>query len=206
MTEIRVWGIGSTRSLRVHWTLQELGLDYDTRPIRTRTPEQKGPEFLAVNPQHKIPTVEIDGNPMTESGAIALELADRFRGAVDLWPAASRGRVLEWCFHVAMELDATSLYVIRRHGHLPEEYGAAPQVVDAARTYWLKQVGKEVTALSDGRPHLLGERFSVADIMLVSCVGWASMYGVAVPEPLLSYEARAKRRPAYARAAEANRS
>ncbi len=204
MTAIHVWGIGSTRALRVHWTLQELGLTYGTTLIRTRTPEQTSAAYRAVNLLHKIPMLEIDGVRYGESGAIALELAARFRDRADLWPKAERARVLEWCFYVAMELDATSLYVIRRHGDLPEIYGEAPIAVSGARDYWLKQAAKAEAALGDGRPWLLGETFSVADIMLGSCLGWAARRGVAVPQVLREYEARLHTRPGYRRAAEAN--
>ena len=204
MTDIHVWGIVSTRAMRVHWTLQELGLTYGTTPIRTRTPEQTAPAYRAVNPLHKIPTLEIDGVRYSESGAIALELATRFRDRVDLWPEAERARVLEWCFYVAMELDATSLYIIRRHGDLAETYGEAPAAVAGAREYWLKQAAKAEAALADGRPWLLGETFSVADIMLGSCLGWAGRRGVAVPQILQEYDARLQTRPARQRADEAN--
>ena len=204
MTDIHVWGIVSTRALRVHWTLQELGLTYGTTPIRTRTPEQASEEYGAVNVLNKIPTLEIDGVRYAESGAIALELAARFRDRVDLWPEADRARVLEWCFYVAMELDATSLYIIRRHGDLASIYGEAPGVVSGAREYWLKQARKAEAALGDDRPWLLGETFSVADIMLGSCLGWASKRGVAVPQILQDYDTRLRARPSRQRAEEAN--
>jgi len=204
MTAIHVWGIGTTRTLRAHWTLQELGLTYGTTPIRSRTPEQTSAAYRAVNPLQKIPVLEIDGLRYGESGAIALELAARFRARADLWPEAARARVLEWCFYVAMELDATSLYVIRRHGDLPEIYGAAPAAVSGARDYWLKQAAKAEMALGDGRPWLLGETFSVADILLGSCLGWAARRGAALPQALRDYETRLHARPGYRRAAEAN--
>ena len=205
MTAIHVWGIVSARALRVHWTLQELGLAYGTTPIRTRTPEQTAPAYRAVNMLHKIPTVEIDGVRYTESGAIALELAARFRHRADLWPEAERARVLEWCFYVAMELDATSLYIVRRHGDLSAIYGKAPVAVSGAGEYWLKQAAKAEAALADGRPWLLGEAFSVADIMLGSCLGWAGRAGVAVPQILQGYDARLQARPGRQRAEDANR-
>ncbi len=204
MTRLHLWGIGSARALRVHWTLQELGLAYGVTPIRTRTPEQTAPAFRAVNPLHKIPVLEIDGERFTESGAISLELAARFRKPVDLWPDAARARVLEWCFHVAMELDATSLYVIRRHRDLAAIYGAAPAVVAGARDYWLKQAAKTETALAEGGPWLLGETFTVADIMLGTCLRWARRCEVALPPAIAAYEQRLLARPARQRAEEAN--
>jgi len=45
----RVWGIGTARTLRVHWMLAELGLPYETRPILTRSEEMSAPEFRALS-------------------------------------------------------------------------------------------------------------------------------------------------------------
>jgi len=50
-----LWGIGSARAFRVHWALHELGLHYETKPVRTRTPAMDTPEFQAISPRKKIP-------------------------------------------------------------------------------------------------------------------------------------------------------
>ena len=54
MTEpnkLTVWGVGTTRTLRAHWMLHELGLDYDTRRIESRTGETQSAEYVALNPK-----------------------------------------------------------------------------------------------------------------------------------------------------------
>ena len=104
-------------------------------------------------------------------------------------------RCLEWCFFVISELDATSLYVMRRHKDLAHIYGEAPVANEAASVYFGKQMRSVERALADGRPYLLGDRFGAADILLSTCVTWAVRYGV--PDVALALNARATARPAF---------
>jgi glutathione S-transferase len=198
----RVWGIGSPRTFRVHWVLAELGLDYETKPILTRSPEMKSREFRARSEREKIPLYEDDDLVIGESAAIALHLADRHRDRVKLVPeAASLERVRhdELCFFIMTEMDAL-LYVLRRHEGLPEIYGASEVACDAARDYFLRSLGEMERRLCDARSHLLGSEFSVADILLKSCLDWASFVGIEIPEFFDDYSQRLAQRPAYATA------
>jgi len=65
-----LWGVGTSRTLRAHWALRELGLDYQSRPIQSRTGETKTLEYTELNPRQKIPLLQ-DGNfKIAESPAI----------------------------------------------------------------------------------------------------------------------------------------
>src|SRR5689334_13837445 len=124
--------------MRVHWALHELSLPYETRAIGSRTGETTTPEFTALNPRQKIPVLQDGGFDISESAAIIVYLAERYGDRdVCLIPErrCERSRWLEWSFFIAMELDAGSLYIIRRHGGLKDVYGLAPAAIDAARTY-----------------------------------------------------------------------
>ena len=65
----RVWGIGTSRTLRVHWMLAELGLDYEIRPVMPRHPSMDDSEFRERSQRGKVPIYEEDGIVMGESGA-----------------------------------------------------------------------------------------------------------------------------------------
>lgn len=200
MNQRIVWGIGSARALRVHWALHELGLDYETKPVRTRTPAMDTPEFQRISPRKKIPVFKDGELTLFESAAIIHYLGRTYgRDGRQLIPndPADRAHCDEWCYFVAMELDATSLYVIRRHGDLPEIYGEAPVAVECAAEYFARQIKVPEQKLSDGRKFILGSFFSVADIMLISCVTWAIRYGRPVPDSLISYRESIIARPAY---------
>jgi glutathione S-transferase len=94
-----VWGIGTSRTIRAHWALIELGLTYRTEPVRTRTPDTEAPEFVALNPRRKIPVLQDGPITLAESAAIVTHLAESYRdtGTV-LIPddRASRARYFEW--------------------------------------------------------------------------------------------------------------
>ena len=208
MTRVRrVWGIGSPRTLRAHWMLHELDLDYETRAILPRSDEMDDPELVRLTQRRKIPFFEDGELRIGESGAIVLYLADRYRERAVLAPepgSVERARFEELVFFILMELDATALYVLRRHEGLPDVYGEAPAACDAARDYFARMVGEIERRLADGRPHLLGDAFSAADVLLVSCLAWARFVGIALTPPLAAYQSLVAARPAFARAMSVN--
>ena len=75
---IVVYGIGTTRTLRVHWVLNELSLPYDSVDVRPRSEYAFSDEYKKINPSSKVPAITIDDTPLTESAAICLYLADRY--------------------------------------------------------------------------------------------------------------------------------
>ena len=195
-----LWGAGTSRTIRAHWALAELGLDYDCRPILPRTGETQTAEFTAINPRQKIPALQDGDLTITESAAIICYLSDRYgTPANTLLPRdpIERARCLEWCFFITTEIDATALYVMRRHRDLAHIYGAAPTANEAALGYFNRQMGQVERTLGDGRTYLMGERFSAADILLSSCVTWAVRYELAVAPHVWSYNAHVTTRPAY---------
>jgi len=195
----RVWGIGTPRTLRPHWMLGELKLEYETKFVITRSADMQTPEFRALSGRGKIPIFQDGGLTIGESAAIVLYLADRYRSRADLAPPSGtdeRARLEELCFFIMTEMDAP-LYVIRRHAGLPEVYGASDVAVRAAETYFLRSSEEMVARISDGRAHLLGAEFSVADLLLKTCLDWAAFVQIPIPEALGPYSASISARPAY---------
>ena len=196
---IEVWGISSSRAMRVHWLLREMGIDYTTRPIGSRTGETQTPEYLALNPRGKIPTLRHGELVLTESAAILFYLLERFPAPAGFFrpaDAAERARQAEWCWFVMTELDAHSLYLIRRHEGLEHIYGAAPEAVASARAYFLRQLGAMAPRIAAAEPYLMGA-FGPADIVLATCLDWAALYGIDLPPEAQAYRARIAERPAY---------
>ena len=114
-----LWGVGTTRTVRAHWALHELGLRYDMRPILPRSGETKTPEYTLLNPRQKIPLLQDKDLTIGESAAIVAYLAQKYPGSRDsLVPRDTDlyAKWLEWCFFIVAEIDSTSLYVMRRHG------------------------------------------------------------------------------------------
>lgn len=203
-----LWGAVSSRVLRVHWALIELGLPYRSVPIQSRSGETETPEYRALNPRRKIPTFQDGDLVLTESAAIVTYLAEIY-GTPErsLIPAEqpARAKYFEWLSFVAMELDATALYVLRRHEGLPQIYGEAPVACEAARAYFDRMIRAAADDLADGRRHLLGEPFTGADICMTTVLDWAERYDCPLPDAWLAYRQRVRERPSYAAALAANR-
>jgi glutathione S-transferase len=124
--------------------------------------------------------------------------------SVEHWNAAERAQTNRWIFFALTELDATALYVIRRHEGLPQIYGEAPNAVSAAYEYAGRQLSVLDSVLDDGRAHVLGERFSEADIHIGTCLDWARIIDIELPGHVGSYHERLHQRPAYQAAVAAN--
>ena len=206
MAEKRVlWGVGSARALRVHWALIELGLEYRTERIQSRSGETETPAYRRLNPRGKIPVLEDGALVLSESAAIVTYLAETY-GNGRLIPAggAKRAKYFEWISFISTEIDATTLYVLRRHEALAHIYGEAPTANAAARGYFERMITAAAREIEDGRTYLLGAEFSGADIVMTTCLDWALSYDAPLPERWLAYRKRTVARPAHARAVAAN--
>jgi len=202
-----LWGAGTPRCLRAHWVLSELDLPYESRPIGPRTGETQTAEYLRLNPSGKIPLLQDGDLVLSESAAIVTWLTETYGGKSGLLPAPrtkARALYYKWAFFSMMELDATTVYVLRKHEDLKAIYGEAPNAAKAAREGFERQQKAVEIALAAGGPFLLGERFSCADILMTTCLVPAERRGIALPQPLRDYVARCTAREAYGPALEAN--
>lgn len=73
-----LWGVGTSRTIRPHWALHELGLSFELRTILPRTGETQTHEFTALNARQKIPLLQDNGLVLTESAAIISYLSDTY--------------------------------------------------------------------------------------------------------------------------------
>lgn len=200
--KIVVWGSGTPRTFRVLWALHELGAAYDLQRIKTRTADMDSDEFMAVSPGKKIPALQHGSTTLVESGAIVFHLYNHF--SLEEHTDRQVSEILKWSFFALMELDATALYVMRRHRDLPNIYGDAPAAVSASGEYFDRQSMVVADALSDGREFLVGHSLTAADIFMVSCCGWAIAYGLTLPAALANYYAKLSQRDGYIEASEVN--
>jgi glutathione S-transferase len=206
-TDLTVWGVGTSRTLRAHWMLLELGLEYECHPIQSRTGETLTDEFKRLNPRHKIPVLCHGSFVLTESAAIIQYLGETFANPAEIYrpgDAVSRARLNEWCYFILSELDAGSLYVIRRHDGLKHIYGEAPTAVESAKNYFIHNIEAMASHIGNENPYLLGDRLSVADILLMTCLDWAVSCGISLPEIVARYRQRVALRPAYQAALKKN--
>lgn len=197
---LTVWGNGTSRTVRVVWMLLELGLDYTHHKIGSRTGETQVTDYLSLNPKGKIPTLQHGSRVITESPAIINYLTRQFPVPENVFvpsDAFEQARLEEWTSFIVCELDANSLYLIRRHEGLPQIYGEAPVAVASAREYFLKQLNAVSTQIEQAGEYLMGAKLSSADILLMSCLDWGLMVNIELPPVLSRYRERALTRPAY---------
>jgi len=203
-----LWGVGTPRTFRVHWALLELGLPYETRALQTRTAPTKSAEYRKLNTTGKIPTL-VDGDiRVSESSGIISYLATRYdctEGRLMPTDIQSIAEYHEWMSFISTELDATSLYVLRRHEGLPDIYGRADTACVAARDYFSRMILAASEKIKDGRSCLVGTTFTGADIMMVSTLDWADHVGCDYPSIFKAYRAQITGRASYSLALQANK-
>ncbi|HEY9217299.1 MAG TPA: glutathione S-transferase family protein [Phenylobacterium sp.] len=185
-----------SRASMVHVMLEEVGADYETRVLDLQKREHKTPEFLAINPMGKLPTIVDRGVAVTETPAIIAHLADLYPQA-GLAPALGdpqRGAYYRWLVFGASCFEPAMLDVMLKREPVDKGtagYGSFEDVLATLKS-----------ALTPG-PYLLGERFSAADVYIGSELNWAMMFGAPgiKGEPVFDdYVARVTQRPAFQRA------
>jgi glutathione S-transferase len=184
---------GATRIL-----LEELGAPYDLHVLNLKKNEQRAPAYLAVNPMGKVPAIVHDDALVTEQPAIFIHLADLFPEA-GLAPALGdplRGPYLRWlAFYGSSFEPAINDVAMKRE--------PAPPVMCPYGDFdtMLATLTRQLRA----GPYLLGERFSAADVLWGTALGWTTMFKL-VPElpEVMAYIDRVSSRPAARRAAAAD--
>ncbi len=188
-----IGGIKS-RTLRVLWMLEELGLDYDHVAAGPRSPG-----VVAVNPAGKVPVLVVDGTPITDSTAILGYLADKHGALTFAAGTLDRARQDSMTQFLLDEFDA-ALWMAARHSFiLPEELREA-SIKNSLKWEFERSQKTLVARMAEG-PFLMGPVMTVPDIILTHCGNWAETARFPITEPkLAAYLARMRDRPALKRA------
>lgn len=194
---LKLYGTPGTRSSRVSWALEELGLDYAFHPVMLREGEAGGADFRQLNPVGKVPVL-VDGElVLSESLAILTYLADRYGNGrmipVPGTPARARHDMLA-TFAVA-ELEQP-LWLNARHSFLYPEESRVPEVLPSTRMEWKRAHDALEGHLSNLTEFALGPDFTMADIVLAQVLAWANTAKYPVSEVLDAYRQRCFDRPA----------
>src|ERR1051325_4002142 len=156
MMKMKLYEFGPTRAIRVRWTLQELGVDFESIRVDLLAGEHRRPELLKINPAGKL-AVLIDGDfVLTESVAIVLYLGEKYPEK-GLLPSGieTRAQVNRWLLFAATELEQP-LWRISRHTTLYPEEDRRPKDVNLAGRDF-----KEMAAVLE--KHMQGRRFVAGD-------------------------------------------
>ena len=189
-----------TRSLRVVWLLEELGVPYELRRVEFQPPRQGF--FSQATPLGKLPVLEDDGVVFCESGAMLEYVLER-HGAGRLAPAPGsreRGPFLQW-IHYAEGTLYPPLGTLVFHTFYRQDAADLPSVIDDARD----RAGSALDFLADqlgDQEYLLASGFSAADVMMAFTLIVAQITGLLPGRwpTLAAYLDRLQSRPAYQRA------
>jgi glutathione S-transferase len=194
---MRLYGYPNTRSVRAAWALEEAGAVYDYVHIDLRKGEAQRSPFLDINPGGKLPALVDDNLILTESAAICIHIADKVPAAklAPSYGSEERARFTQWCFFALSELEQP-LWTIAKHTFaLPEQHRVAA-IMDTARWEFTRAAKVLATGLGE-REYIVGEAFTVADILIAHTLGWARSRNIELPGVALNaYADRLLSRPA----------
>ena len=191
---IKLYWCPQTRASRAVWMLEEVGVEYERELVDIRAEgAEPNPDFLAASPMGKVPAIEDGPVRMSESAAIALYLGDRYSSG-DLAPqtdSPDRGRFLYWMFYSPAVIEPAMGEKVR---------GLEPNRLSHGWGDWDTMISTLEKGLDPG-PWLMGERFSMADVMVGSSVIFLKMFNMLPESPVLeAYAERCLERPGQQKA------
>lgn len=165
---LTIYGAAKSRAVRVLWMAGELGLEFDHKDFLPRSPGTRTPEFLALNPNGRVPVIDDDGFILSESMAINLYLAKKHRSP--LYPTDPRHEALaiQWSLWETDRLDRQIVNYVRHTKELPEAE-RKPQVAEAAWKEVVPALDVLETALTKSK-WLAGPSFSVGDLNVAAAL------------------------------------
>ena len=195
MADLTLYHAAPSRSSVVRWMLEELGQPYDLVLLSLAKEDQRKPEYLAINPMGKVPSLKHGDAVVTEVAAICTYLADEFPHARLNIPVGDprRGPYLKWLFFSPTCIEAAVLDKAAPRKETPRRgmvgYGDFDTVMDV--------VGKGVAR----GPYLMGDQFTAADVVVGSMLRWGMMFNLLPERPeFRAYVDRLEQRAALQRA------
>lgn len=197
---IKLYHSQYTRSLRVRWLMEELGIEYELKRLSFADGEHKTPEYLAVHPLGRLPAMTDGDVNMFESGAILQYLLEKYGdGRLHPLPATSASATyLQW-FHFGESTLQPYLSIIARHSViLPEGERIAAAAEDAKAS--ALECFKMLDAHFETSDHVAGAQFSAADIMVTYPLVLSHLFGILPSDDyphLEKYYERISARPPF---------
>jgi glutathione S-transferase len=197
---LKLYHAPRTRSVRIYWLLEELGLPYELQVIEFTPPA--GKPFAQQTPSGKVPTLQDGDLEMFESGAILEYILERY-GKGRLAPAPGtpqRGPFLQWV-HFAEATAFPPFGNLAWHTIFRKDADSMPNAMADYRNWAVAALEVLERALA-GKSYVLGAEFSGADVMMgytVQVAKWFGMLGDEYPN-LNAYLTRLQARPAFQKA------
>jgi len=195
----KIYGISGSRALRSLWAIEETGIEYEH--VKTSfAADSKQPDYLAINPNGRIPAL-VDGDlTLFESMAINLHLTKNH--APSLYPpdAADQARAIQWSVWAISEIEPLQMQIVIQKLFTPEDK-RNPAVIESATKALVRPLKVLDQALT-GSDYLLGDAFTVADLNVAGVMLIFNMIGFDASEfkQVSRWQTACYERPALARA------
>lgn len=189
-----VIGSARTRAMRVYWMMEELGLEYE---INLAPPRSE--DVQALNPSGKVPCLLVDGEAIIDSVAIVQFLADKHGDLT--YPAGTTERARQDSFtQFCVDEIEGALWMAAKNTFIHPENMRVPAIKETARYEFANAMKTLETRLGD-RKFVMGDRFTVPDLLFGHCASWAKAARFDLPGgPVGAYFKRLTGREAYKRA------
>ena len=184
---LTLYGIYRSRATRNIWLLAELGASYRFVPViqgyRLPDPAAKdaplnttSAAFLKISAAGAVPVLDDDGFVLTESLAINLYLARKFGGALAPKDAQEEARMQQWALYGVSSIEGPALDISYAYARGEDKTEAGQKVIVAA-VEKLQRPFRVLQAHLAADPHMVGGRFTVADINMAEMVRYAQAHG-----------------------------
>ena len=196
---MKLYGTPVSRARRSIWAAEEVGVDYELIPT-SFLEESKTSEYLAINPNGRIPAL-VDGDlVLFESMAINLYLAKTYGGKLYPNDPHDEARAIQWTIWGMTELEPHLIPMVLHKVFLPEDQ-RDPTVVSNAEVAVERPLGVLDAHVSD-REYLLGGDFTIADLNLAGALATANFvkFDISKFENATRWLSRCAGRPSFARA------
>ena len=206
---LTIHGVTRSRASRIIWLCHEIGLPFKQVPViqayRLADPDAPNaplnthsPSFLKLSPSGAIPVIEDDGRVLSESYAINLYLARKHGAPMGAMNEVEHALLSQWSFYAATAVEPDALTLLFLHGRGQAQSGEDQALIANAA----ERLIRPLSVLDEHfarHAHLVGGRFTVADINMAETIRYAQGYGPLMEQfpALHQWLADAQARPAF---------
>lgn len=206
---LKIYGVCQSRASRNYWMAHELGIEFESVPViqarRVADPNApdapfhtKSAEFLKINPNGHIPTIDDDGLVLWESIAINLYLARKHKGPLAPQDLAEEGLIESWSLWAVNEIEQNAVRIVLTYDSDLQDTPGGQETL-AVCTRLLKRPFEILNQHLARQDYLVGNRFTVADLNVAEICRYAiTERALTEPNPnVMAWYQRCHDRPAF---------
>ena len=192
-----------TVSVAAHITLEEVGADYEARPLNFAATEQRSDEYLGINPKGRVPALATDRGILTETPAILLYLAQRFpeAGLAPLQDSFELAKLQEFNAYLCATVHVAHAHRVRGERWVDDDNAIKAMQAKVPQT--MGECFQLIASEMFKGPWVMGDQYTICDPYLFTISNWLAGDGVNmyVFPAIAEHNQRMRERPAVAKVA-----